>query len=1017
MSQINLVHRKLQYLYFLLLSSTSLFSQVPIGITTSVGDQINLSICDGDTVTFTLDPVSGTSAGYKFYRITGGVTMYVQSNSPSNTYTTSSILDGDIFYGERYDYDFSSTPIITDQITFAVLTVSGPPFTGGTIDQPSQFSCPGLPGLNLTVSGGATGIDYLFQWQKADDNSSPFQDIPGATGATFNTGVVTQTTFFRRQTMHNGGGTCEKFSTVLVYQVSDLSPGSLDTNSNQSICYDSNPGTLGLGSSTFATATHGSISYQWEQNINGAGWIAIPGETGTTYTPPSLTSDVQFRRFAVNTTSLGSCQFSTNIISIAVAPQIIPGTSTGQQSICNGDVPSTLQLTGATSGADIIHQWQSSTDGINFNDIPGATGVQLTFTASTTYNPVFTTYYRVKTGTVTPSCEVFSSVTTLTVLPENVNLTSSAVNGVYCSGDDIEFTVTGDSSTFSFYLDGFPLLINSSSPTYTISNLTGDHLLTFSAVTLSGCNRQIDLNLKENNIDAGTISGDQLVCTGINTQEITSLISGTSRGIDIDLVSTATYQWQSSIDGHSWNNLVGANSKNYTPPSSIPQSIYLRRAVSNTISGVSCLDFSNTVYVEKVSSIDGGIIMPSSQSLCTSSTVVPLVVSGSTSSTNIAYQWESAVYPGGSFSSIPSATQPNYTPSIPTVSMQYRRLTFSTTSSACSAYSNVHEIHPIDLDPGSLDPSQSTSVFQNTSPGSLGNGITGSSAHSNNASITYQWEMSTSSGAVWNDISGATGLEYTPPGLTQNTQFRRRAIGTIAGNTCDAVTNAINIFISSLLVGGTIAQDQMLCNTLLPNDLVLTGATSGSNIVYEWQMTTDNISYFTISNTTNRLSFTTTSTWKPVQDVTYYRVKVVDHNSGNTAYSNTVSITLLPVNVSLTSDASSNVFCEGDNVTLTASGTGSLTYAFYVNGILYQGPGASTTYVHNFTDTATVTLYATNGTGCSKREDLVLTANLVNAGTISGTQTICKGETPNSILSLIEGTALGTNFQSSTSGS
>ena len=128
MSQINLVHRKLQYLYFLLLSSTSLFSQVPIGITTSVGDQINLSICDGDTVTFTLDPVSGTSAGYKFYRITGGVTINVQSNSPSNTYTTSSILYGDIFYGERYDYDFSSTPIITDQITFAVLTVSGPPF-------------------------------------------------------------------------------------------------------------------------------------------------------------------------------------------------------------------------------------------------------------------------------------------------------------------------------------------------------------------------------------------------------------------------------------------------------------------------------------------------------------------------------------------------------------------------------------------------------------------------------------------------------------------------------------------------------------------------------------------------------------------------------------------------------------------------------------------------------------------------------------------------------------------------
>ena len=59
MSHINLVHRKLLYLYFFLLACTFLFSQIPNGITTSEGNQSNLSICDGDLVTFTLDPVSG----------------------------------------------------------------------------------------------------------------------------------------------------------------------------------------------------------------------------------------------------------------------------------------------------------------------------------------------------------------------------------------------------------------------------------------------------------------------------------------------------------------------------------------------------------------------------------------------------------------------------------------------------------------------------------------------------------------------------------------------------------------------------------------------------------------------------------------------------------------------------------------------------------------------------------------------------------------------------------------------
>jgi hypothetical protein len=387
----------------------------------------------------------------------------------------------------------------------------------------------------LTVSGGASGIDYAFQWQKADNTNSSFQDIIGATGESFNTGVVTQTTIFRRRTMHTGGGTCEKFSLEFVFQVSDLSPGILDTNSNQSICYGTIPGTLGIGSSTFATATLGSISYQWQQNINGTGWVDLLGETGTTYTPPNLTSSTQYRRFAINTTNLGSCQYSTNVISIDVERQIIPGTisTSSSQTICNGDIPSTLQLTGATSGAGITHQWQSSTDGINFNDIIGVTGTQLSFAASTTYDPVFTTYYRAKTTTTTPFCEVFSGVATVTVLPENVSLTSSAENGVYCTGDDIVFNVTGDNSTYSFFLDGIPLITNASSPTFTINNFTGNSTLTFTAITPLGCSRQIDLNLIENNIEAGTISGDQLDCIGTNAEEITDAFSNVCKRIII----------------------------------------------------------------------------------------------------------------------------------------------------------------------------------------------------------------------------------------------------------------------------------------------------------------------------------------------------------------------------------------------------------------------------------------------------------------------------------------------------
>ena len=90
-------------LLFLFCFFTS-WSKTPSGITTSVGDSTTITICEGDSVTFTLDRVSGIAEGY----------------------------------------DFSSSPIKTDEITFTVQTLSGSSFLGGTIDQPSQFNCPGL---------------------------------------------------------------------------------------------------------------------------------------------------------------------------------------------------------------------------------------------------------------------------------------------------------------------------------------------------------------------------------------------------------------------------------------------------------------------------------------------------------------------------------------------------------------------------------------------------------------------------------------------------------------------------------------------------------------------------------------------------------------------------------------------------------------------------------------------------------------------------------------------------------
>ena len=56
------------------------WAQEPFGISTSAGNTSTITICEGDTVTFTLDPSSSPSFDYKFVRIRNGVADIIEHN-------------------------------------------------------------------------------------------------------------------------------------------------------------------------------------------------------------------------------------------------------------------------------------------------------------------------------------------------------------------------------------------------------------------------------------------------------------------------------------------------------------------------------------------------------------------------------------------------------------------------------------------------------------------------------------------------------------------------------------------------------------------------------------------------------------------------------------------------------------------------------------------------------------------------------------------------------------------------
>jgi hypothetical protein len=93
-----------------------------------------------------------------------------------------------------------------------------------------------------------------------------------------------------------------------------------------------------------------------------------------------------------------------------------------------------------------------------------------------------------------------------------------------------------------------------------------------------------------------------------------------------------------------------------------------------------------------------------------------------------------------------------------------------------------------DGDPGQISGNQSFCSNSPVNPATLSNSIP---AVDCNASADYQWQFRDSPSDAWNDISGATDEDYTPPpGLTNTRFYRRAAFGGVEFSNVVTVTIA-----------------------------------------------------------------------------------------------------------------------------------------------------------------------------------------------------------------------------------
>jgi hypothetical protein len=183
------------------------------------------------------------------------------------------------------------------------------------------------------------------------------------------------------------------------------------------------------------------------------------------------------------------------------------------------------------------------------------------------------------------------------------------------------------------------------------------------------------------------------------------------------------------------------------------------------------------------------------------------------------------------------------------------------------------------LSGGTISPSSLT-INSGESPGTIS---TVASASGGDGTYSYQWESSTN-GSTFSNITGATGISYSAPTLTQSTWYRRKVTD---GASAVAYSNVSAITVNSSLSGGTISPSSLTINSgESPGTISTVASASGGDgtYSYQWEISTNGSTFSNITGATG-----TSYSAPTLTQSTWYRRKVTDGASA-VAYSNVSAI-------------------------------------------------------------------------------------------------------------------------------
>lgn len=645
-------------------------------------------------------PLNGTATAthgtisYQWYSSANGTSFSTISGATGATYTPPTSQGGIIYYRVT-----ATNTVGTDTASATSNTAA---ITVYVAQQPT-FSA-ALSGANYNVGDASTALDgtataphgtISYQWYKNG------QIITGAQAATYTppTNTAGTSTYYVIAT-NTVGDTAETNTsntvTVTVYGASipvfeaDLVSAGYDI------------GTEANALNGTATAPKGTLAYQWEYSANGIAWNKISGETQPTYTPSITEAGTTYYRVVVTNTvgtSIASATSNTAAITVYEATEPAFMQTLSNASYDAGGAAAPLDGEASAPRGLISYQWYSSTDGIDFAPISGATSS--TYIPST--NTGGTTYYQVTAvNTVgTSTAQNTSNSALITVYVAQKPAFAALLEGAtYNQGDAVaplNGAATAPHGTVSYqWYKNDAIIPNETGPTYTPSSSSeGTNTYYVIATNTVG----ITTAISQSNEIAIVIYGATLPEFTLQPLDASYIENYAAVALSVTaeaIRGTVSYQWQQSLSGESFADIPGQSNSTYIPSTASPGAIVYRCAATNTVGTSELTAYSDTATITVTAAqapVFNNPLIGATYNYGAVSTALygtATVTDGGT----ITYQWEISYDDTSSWEEISGATSATYQPSTVTAGKQYYRVTATNTlnTSSRSATSNTAEI-------------------------------------------------------------------------------------------------------------------------------------------------------------------------------------------------------------------------------------------------------------------------------------------------------------------------------------